>query len=216
MAHQSRMRYHTPDALALAAARLNHEMLVVSMIHRSCPLRLIQVEAGRLLPTVLSSTQSSKWDNVSRDCADGFMLQGSCFTGPMGLMIQPSLEAQGSRRDENLATRLLDPTSLSWLFVCICRLCKHRRGRVTKPSIPQPRSQTAVVQITVYAKVDTIHHLHGQNSTWRAQIKLIHRRSVAWQIPIKRFGEIVDFNDHTIDALPSDPLHPKPALESAM
>jgi hypothetical protein len=46
------MRYHTPDALALAAARLNHEMLVVSMIHRSCPLRLIQVEAGRLLPTV--------------------------------------------------------------------------------------------------------------------------------------------------------------------
>jgi hypothetical protein len=213
---QSRMRYHTPDALALAAVRLNHEMLVVSMIHRSCPLRLIQVEVGRLLPTVLPSTQSSKWNTVSRDCADGFMLQGSCFTGPIGLMTQPSLDAQGSRRDENLATRLLDPTSLSWLLVCICHLCQHQRGSVTNPSIPLQHSRTGVVQITIYAEVDTIHHLHGHNSTWRAQIKLIHCRSVARQIPIKRFGEIVDFNDHTIDALPSYPLHPKPTLKSAM
>jgi hypothetical protein len=101
---QPRMRYHALDALASDAARLNHEMLVVSAIHHFCPLRLIQVEVGRLPSTILPSTQSSKWNNGGRDCADGFMLQGSCFTGPVGTMTWPSLEAQGSSRDEDLAT----------------------------------------------------------------------------------------------------------------
>jgi hypothetical protein len=114
---QSRMRYHALDALASDAARLNHEMLVVSAIHHFCPLRLIQVEVGRLPSTILPSTQSSKWNNGGRDCADGFMLQGSCFTGPVGTMTWPSLEAQGSSRDEDLATSFR--ASVAVVVVCL-------------------------------------------------------------------------------------------------
>jgi hypothetical protein len=150
---QSRMRYHTPVALASDPARLNHEMLVVSAVHHFCPLRLIQVEVGRLPPTILPSTQSSKWNSGGRDCVDEFKLQGSCFTGPVCTMTRPSLEAQGSSCDGNLAPRLSGFKSLSWLFVCTCHLCQQQ-GSVTKPSVPLSRSQTAVVQ-TVSADVDT-------------------------------------------------------------
>jgi hypothetical protein len=117
---QARMRYHTPDALALGAARSNHELLsVVSTIHHSCPLRLIQVGIGHLPPTELLSTQSIKWNNGGRDCADGLMIQGSCFTGLVGMMTRLSLKARGWSRDRRLATRLPNPTSVSRYPGCL-------------------------------------------------------------------------------------------------
>jgi hypothetical protein len=77
-------------------------------------------------------------------------------------------------------------------------------------------SQPVVVQ-TGPAEVDTARSSRSKlYSTQRARVKLLYRRFVIRQTPTGKFGKIVDFNDHRIDALPSYPLHPKPTLEAVL